>query len=121
MIESTQVLAASSGYLFIGAAGVGVLMVCALIWAVWLGIRIRDREPEPPDPEDQPHLPRGGAVRWEQEAREFDEMPRSERRLMPYEMGHMGNSPTRRAADQRRRKWTPGSSGSFGSGRAGRG
>lgn len=30
----------------------GFLIVIALIWAVWLGIRLRNREPEPPDKSD---------------------------------------------------------------------
>jgi hypothetical protein len=96
---------------------IGLLIVGALIGAVWLGIRIKNREPGVPGPEDQPHMPEGGPVAEVTENREPDEMPRDGVRRLPhsgvYDHGdrerHPGEPPTRK-------KWEPGKSGSFGSG-----
>ncbi len=94
----------------------GMIVSGALIWAVQLGMRIRDREPGPPSPDEQPHLPDGGAVREEREVREPEEMPHATQeseRLMPYQLHHAA---TKRCEDQKRKRWLPGSSGAFGSG-----
>ncbi|MHC3470129.1 DUF6479 family protein [Streptomyces sp. 7R007] len=92
----------------------GLIIAGALIWAFWYGMRVRDRELPRPLPTEQPHLPDGGAVREAREVREPDEVPvDGERRLMPYELHP---TPSRTGKDQRRRRWMPGSSGSFGSG-----
>ncbi|POX45394.1 DUF6479 family protein [Streptomyces sp. Ru72] len=95
---------------------VGVVVAGALIWAVRLGMSVRDREPAPPRPEEQPHLPDGGPVLEEREVREPEEMPlagQESERLMPYQLHHAAS---RRCDDQHRRRWLPGSSGGFGSG-----
>ena len=95
---------------------VGVLVAGALIWAVRLGMSVRDREPGPPRPEEQPHLPDGGPVHEEREVREPEEVPlaaQESERLMPYQLHHAA---TKRCDDQHRRRWLPGSSGAFGSG-----
>jgi Family of unknown function (DUF6479) len=114
---SYAVLAVSQQQLNVFWAFIGGMVVAgALIWAVSLGMHIRDREPGPPDPEDQPHLPDGGAVHEEREVREPEEMPHATQeseRLMPYELHH---SASRRCEDQKRKRWLPGSSGAFGSG-----
>ncbi|MFJ2905790.1 MULTISPECIES: DUF6479 family protein [unclassified Streptomyces] len=112
------VWAASSG---IGALSVvaviagGLIIVGALVWSVVFGMRVRDRELPRPRPEEQPHLPEGGAVREIREIREPDEMPvgTGGRRLMPHEIHHAGS---RTGADQVRKRWLPGASGSFGGG-----
>ncbi|MEU1596526.1 DUF6479 family protein [Streptomyces sp. NPDC005708] len=99
-------------YAFIG----GMVVAGALIWAVQLGMRVRDREPAPPKPEEQPHLPDGGAVHEEREVREPEEMPHATQeseRLMPYQLHHAAS---KRCDDQHRKRWLPGSSGAFGSG-----
>ena len=54
---------------------VGVIVAGALIWAVRLGMSVRDREPAPPRPDEQPHLPDGGPVLEEREVREPEEVP----------------------------------------------
>ncbi|KPI13464.1 hypothetical protein OK074_2389 [Actinobacteria bacterium OK074] len=112
-----EVLAASSNVLnVLGAFAGGLILAGALIWAVWLGMRVRDREPACPLREEQSRLPESGAVHEIREMREPDEMPHATReseRLMPYDLHHAA---TRRREDQNRRRWTPGSSGSFGSG-----
>lgn len=105
--------------LFVGLAPliIGVLIVCALIGAVWLGIRVKNREPEPPEPKDQPHMPPEGPTDEVVTNREPDEMPRDGVRRLPHDgvrdtgdrEGHPGEPP-------RRKKWEPGKSGSFGSG-----
>ncbi|MFI6877322.1 DUF6479 family protein [Streptomyces sp. NPDC050400] len=97
----------------------GLVIAVALIWAVWLGIRLRRREPGPPDPADQPKLPADGPVREIREMREPDEVPRTQdgrERLTPHELHGQGTMPSRRSPDQTRRRWSRGNSGAFGSG-----
>ncbi|MEV0223209.1 DUF6479 family protein [Streptomyces sp. NPDC050704] len=95
---------------------VGVLITAMLIAAVWFGMRVRAREPGPPRPEDQPHLPATGAVHEIREMREPDEMPHNGRVLTPHELRALGNMSTRRAKNQKRPIWNRNSSGGFGSG-----
>ncbi|MEV0220608.1 DUF6479 family protein [Streptomyces sp. NPDC050704] len=98
---------------------VGLLVVCALIWAVRLGIRVRREEPGPPSPDEQPRLPDSGPVHEVREMREPDEVPvaRDEsERLTPHQLPAFGNRRSKRSKDQRRPRWSPGSSGSFGGG-----
>ncbi|CCK28720.1 putative membrane protein [Streptomyces davaonensis JCM 4913] len=98
------------------AAFVGGLVIAgALVWAVQFGMRVMDRELPHPNPEDHPKMPEGGPVHEMREMREPDEVPQTEggERLMPYELHHAGS---RRGKDQHRKRWLPGSSGSFGSG-----
>ncbi|MCX5001567.1 DUF6479 family protein [Streptomyces sp. NBC_00638] len=119
-IASHDLIAASST-LNAGAAFIGGLVIAgALVWAVRMGIRVRRLESRPPTPEEQPRLPEGGAVHEEREMREPDEVPHAaneSERLMPYNMHSAG---TKHADDQHRKRWQPGSSGSFGSGGPGR-
>ncbi|MER5386134.1 DUF6479 family protein [Streptomyces sp. NBC_00647] len=119
-IASHDLIAASST-LNAGAAFIGGLVIAgALVWAVRMGIRVRRLESPPPTPEEQPRLPEGGAVHEEREMREPDEVPHAaneSERLMPYNMHSAG---TKHADDQHRKRWQPGSSGSFGSGGPGR-
>jgi hypothetical protein len=121
MSTATFVLAAtSSEVLNVVAAFVGGLIIAgALVWAVRMGMQVMDRESPRPNPDEQPHLPDGGPVRESREIREPDEVPRAQgsTRLMPYEL-HAAS--TRTGKDQHRLRWLPGSSGSFGSGGAGR-
>ncbi|MFV0134739.1 DUF6479 family protein [Streptomyces sp. HMX87] len=94
----------------------GLVIAGALVWAVRVGMRVMDRESPRPNADEQPHLPATGPVREESEVREPDDMPLSadgRARLMPYELHHAS---TRRGKDQNRRRWLPGSSGSFGGG-----
>ncbi|MFV0137632.1 DUF6479 family protein [Streptomyces sp. HMX87] len=106
-------LAATSGAVGVGLIVAGVVVVALLIGAFAMGIRVKRREPPPPDPAEQPSPPDGGPVRESQEAREPEEMPRSDERLLPHELRHQGS---RTAPEQERRRWDEGSSGSFGSG-----
>ncbi|MEU0288331.1 DUF6479 family protein [Streptomyces sp. NPDC005908] len=110
-------LAASDHQWAVAAAFVGGIIVAgALVWAVRAGMRYMDQESPRPNPEDQPRLPEGGAIREMREMREPDEIPltpRSGSRLMPYELHHAS---TRTGRDQQRKRWLPGSSGAFGSG-----
>jgi len=111
-----ELAATSSDVLNVLAAFVGGLIIAgALVWAVQFGMRVRDRESPRPLPDEQPHLPDGGAVREMSEMREADEVPHAEgkERLMPYELHKSG---TKTGEDQHRKRWLPGSSGSFGSG-----
>jgi hypothetical protein len=106
------------GYVLILIAGVAV--VVALVWAVRLGMKVREREPSPPRPHEQPQPPASGPVHETSEVREPDAVPRAadeSERLTPHELNA---ADSRRADDQRRRRWSPGSSGSFGSGGSGR-
>ncbi|GGR92442.1 MULTISPECIES: DUF6479 family protein [Streptomyces] len=106
------------GYVLILIAGVA--LVAGIIWAFRLGAKVREREPAPPRPDEQPKMPPGGPVHETREVREPDEVPRAadgSERLTPHQLGNVG---TKRAADQSRPRWTPGSSGSFGGGGGGR-
>ncbi|MBL1104063.1 hypothetical protein JK361_05490 [Streptomyces sp. 5-8] len=99
---------------------VGVACAAGLIWAFRMGFKVRRREPGPPRPEEQPRMPSTGPVRETLEMREPDEVPRAAgdgERLTPYQVGNVGS---RRAEDQRRMRWSPGSGGSFGGGGGGR-
>ncbi|MDO0917458.1 DUF6479 family protein [Streptomyces sp. DT2A-34] len=107
---------AAEGALGIGLVVAGLVVVALLIGAFVLGARIRRREPPPPRPEEQPHLPAEGPVHEVREHREPDEVPRSDRRLTPHELPAHGNVPSRTSPSQKRRRWTEGGSGSFGSG-----
>ncbi|MDL5202744.1 DUF6479 family protein [Streptomyces sp. ALI-76-A] len=121
MSMATYVLAASAGDVLnvIAAFTGGLVIAGALVWAVRLGMKVMDQELPHPRPEEQPKLPVSGPVREIREMREPDEMPVAEdkrERLMPYQVHAAG---TRRGKDQNRKRWLPGSSGSFGSGGVG--
>ncbi|MEV6110522.1 DUF6479 family protein [Streptomyces sp. NPDC051940] len=98
----------------IGPFVMGLIVVGMLIGAVWLGMRIRDNEPPPPTPEEQPKLPESGPVVEELEMREdIEQTELRDRRRTPYE----AQSPlTRRKKDQRPGRWDAGRSGSYGGG-----
>ncbi|MFF5445002.1 DUF6479 family protein [Streptomyces sp. NPDC012888] len=68
---------------------VGIVVAGFLLGMFVLGRRVRDREPEPPSPESQPHLPSGGAVFEVREERDQVEIP--EGGLRPHEMQGYGN------------------------------
>ncbi|MEU6368752.1 DUF6479 family protein [Streptomyces sp. NPDC046931] len=114
---SFVLLAVSQEQINVFVAFIGGMVVSgALIWAVRVGMTVRDQEPEPPTPEEQPHLPDGGAVLEEREVREPEEVPHAAQeseRLMPYQLHHAAS---KRCDDQHRKRWLPGSSGAFGSG-----
>ncbi|MFI6088159.1 DUF6479 family protein [Streptomyces sp. NPDC051218] len=116
-----HVLAVSGAALGTIAAFVGGLaLVGALLWAFWLGNRVRGREPRPPRPEEQPKLPDSGPVHEIREMREPDEVPHAKdesERLRPENLHASG---TKRSENQKRRRWSPGSSGSFGGGGPGK-
>jgi hypothetical protein len=120
---NTAMYAAASGpqvfgYVLILVAGVAC--VAGLLWAFRLGFKVRRQEPAPPRPEEQPTMPPSGPVGETREMREPHEVPRAadeSERLTPHQLGNVG---TRRAEDQRRPRWSPGSSGSFGGGGGGR-
>jgi preprotein translocase subunit SecG len=111
-----QAATASDVLNVIAAFAGGLFIAGALIWAVRLGMKVMDQELPHPRPEEQPHLPETGPVRELREMREPDEVPvpaDKRERLMPYQLHH---AQTRRGKDQHRKRWLPGSSGSFGSG-----
>lgn len=98
----------------------GLIVACALIWAVRVGVRVMDKDTHHPGPEEQPRLPEGGPVFETREMREPDDVPvmaPDGRRLLPHEL-HRAS--TRTGKDQKPRRWSPGSSGSFGGGGLGR-
>ncbi|GGU61122.1 DUF6479 family protein [Streptomyces daghestanicus] len=114
---TTDLLAATQHTLNMTAAFLGGLVIAgALIWAVRVGLRVLDRDTGHPRPDEQPKMPATGPVREEREMREPDDVPvmaPGGSRLMPYEL-HRAS--TRRGKDQTRRRWLPGSTGSFGGG-----
>ncbi|MFD4575485.1 DUF6479 family protein [Streptomyces sp. NPDC058417] len=116
MTNATVQLAAASGLLSLALFVVGIAVVAMLAGSFWLGARIKLREPPRPRPEEQPHLPPDGPVREIRENREPDEVPlipKDGRALTPYEIS---NAKTRTSSDTSRKRWAPGSSGSFGGG-----
>ncbi|GAA4796434.1 DUF6479 family protein [Streptomyces ziwulingensis] len=111
-----ELLAASHALKMTGAFLCGLVVAGALIWAVRVGMRVMERESVRPRADEQTKLPLTGPVREEREMREPDEVPvmtDGGARLMPYELHHAS---TRRGKDQQRRRWLPGSTGSFGGG-----
>ncbi|MEV6508569.1 DUF6479 family protein [Streptomyces sp. NPDC051642] len=89
----------------------GLVIVALLVWAVRLGINVRQREPAPPRPDEQPRLPESGAVGEIREQREPDEVPRTTdgERLLPHDLHHSGS---RRSENQERPRWNEGPGGS---------
>ncbi|MEU6992261.1 DUF6479 family protein [Streptomyces sp. NPDC046465] len=81
---------------------VGLGIVALLVWAVWLGIRVRRREPRTPRPEEQPRLPPEGPVGDVVEHREPKEVPRDGGRLTPRQVKGAGGASSRRSDDDRR-------------------
>ncbi|MGW8356029.1 DUF6479 family protein [Streptomyces wedmorensis] len=101
----------------------GLVIVAVLIGAFWLGMRIRDRESEPPAPDEQPHRPDTDALPGEMsEYRRPAEMPQTdgEHRLMPYQLKD-GTETSPDPPSEEKRKWGGISSGGFGSGGTGHG
>jgi hypothetical protein len=118
MSTATFVQAATSSEVLnvVAAFAGGLFIAGALIWAVRLGMKVMDQELPHPRPDEQPVPPLTGPVREIREMREPDEVPvaaNESERLMPYELHRAA---TRRGKDQHRKRWLPGSSGSFGSG-----
>ncbi|MFF1400893.1 DUF6479 family protein [Streptomyces sp. NPDC058287] len=96
-----ELAAATTVLSAVGAFAGGLIIAGALVWAVRLGIKLRRGESRPPRPDEQPHLPEGGAVREIREMREPDEVSVAKdesERLMPYELRHAGG---KRSEDQR--------------------
>ncbi|MGX1884509.1 DUF6479 family protein [Streptomyces sp. NPDC055287] len=99
----------------------GLAIAAALIAAVWWGIRIRNREPSPPTPQEQPHRPDDSGPPEVTERREADEVvpPEGGRgRLLPHELrntGHASGEPSEGDSAERPR-WDEKSGGAFGSG-----
>ncbi|MEU0405239.1 DUF6479 family protein [Streptomyces sp. NPDC006197] len=102
----------------------GLVLVAVLIGAFWFGYRVRNREPDPPKPEEQPHRPDTGALPGEtSEYRKPTEMPQTdgEHRLMPYQLKNSGTETSSDPPSEEKRKWGGISSGGFGSGGTGHG
>lgn len=116
MNTSHYVAASSSSALGVIAILVGGLLVAGLlVWAVRLGIKVKNREPRRPVPQEQPTRPAdAGPIGETQEVREPNEMPGTGTgRLTAHDLNTTGSRPS---ASQQRPRWESGSSGSFGSG-----
>ncbi|GAA2778509.1 DUF6479 family protein [Streptomyces showdoensis] len=101
----------------------GLVLVAVLIGAFALGIRVRNRELPPPEPETQPHRPATDQPPGEvTEYRKPSEVPLTdgEHRLMPYNLSNSGEA-DRDPQSEESRKWRGISSGAFGSGGTGHG
>ncbi|WMX46390.1 DUF6479 family protein [Streptomyces roseicoloratus] len=128
LVESAQVTTAA-GVWQSGLAQVlgGLIVVAVLIGAFVLGIRVKNKELPPPEPEEQPHRPETERPPGEvSEYRRPAEMPQTdgEHRLMPYQLKDGGTSGTETSPDppsEEKRKWGGISSGGFGSGGPGHG
>ncbi|MER7951931.1 DUF6479 family protein [Streptomyces sp. NPDC096079] len=101
----------------------GLVVVAVLIGAFVFGIRVKNKELPPPDPETQPHRPESDQPPGEaSEYRKPSEMPLTdgEHRLMPYNLKNTGE-PDPEPPSEEKRKWRGISSGGFGSGGTGHG
>ncbi|NXY94658.1 hypothetical protein HYE82_09675 [Streptomyces sp. BR123] len=84
---------------------VGIVIAGFLLAGFKLGQRVRAKEPPPPTPESQPHLPEGGAVHEVREERDQVEIP--EGGLRPHEMqgyGNFGDTESAHPDEVRRRR-----------------
>ncbi|MDN3249501.1 DUF6479 family protein [Streptomyces mutabilis] len=113
MTNAWMDLAAGGGGIGIGIGVAAVVVVALLIGAFAFGSRQKRKESPPPTPEEQPRMPDEGPVREVRERREPDEMPRTDERTLPHDLGNQGS---RTAPGQERPRWDEGGSGSFGSG-----
>ncbi|MFF0434728.1 DUF6479 family protein [Streptomyces sp. NPDC004327] len=124
LVASAQVTTAA-GVWQSGLAQVlgGLIVVGVLIGAFMYGIRVKNKELPPPDPETQPHRPEDGTLPGESsEYRKPSEMPQTdgEHRLMPYQLKDGGETQDEPPTEEKR-KWGGISSGGFGSGGPGHG
>ncbi|MEU9986833.1 DUF6479 family protein [Streptomyces sp. NPDC048045] len=116
MSTAQMQLAAGSGLASLFFFLMAVAVLALLAGGFWMNSRIKYREPPRPRPEEQPHLPPGGAVHEIQENREpteIPQIPKGGRALTPYELTNMH---TRPSATKTRPRWSKGTSGSFGGG-----
>ncbi|OEJ95086.1 DUF6479 family protein [Streptomyces thermolilacinus] len=117
LITNSAEFAAKDHVVGIGPLVAGILLVGFLIGAFWLGRRIWTKEPAPPTPEEQPHRPPDSGLPGEVEGyRRPAEMPKGERRMMPYELKHENTEPDTSPVSDDDRKWRGAPSGGFGSG-----
>ncbi|MEU7697373.1 MULTISPECIES: DUF6479 family protein [unclassified Streptomyces] len=122
-LSAAQTLAAGVWQSGLGQVIGGLVLVAVLIAAFWLGTRVRNRESNPPKPEDQPHRPEDGGLPGEASGyRRPTEMPLTdgEHRLMPYQLKD-GSEASPDPPSEEKRKWGGISSGGFGSGGTGHG
>lgn len=98
---------------------IGLIVVVALIAAVWYGMRLRARGDQRPSGPETPH-PKD-PVEYETRHREGDEVPHDGRRRMPYEFkDYDSDTHQEEHGDQPPPTWDENSSGGFGSGGPGR-
>ncbi|CAL9300958.1 MULTISPECIES: DUF6479 family protein [unclassified Streptomyces] len=117
LITHSAEFAAKDHVVGIGPLVAGILLVGFLIGAFWLGRRIWTKEPAPPTPDEQPHRPPDAGLPGEVEGhRRPAEVPKGERRLMPYELRHENTEPDTSPMSDDDRKWRGAPSGGFGSG-----
>ncbi|MEU9983284.1 DUF6479 family protein [Streptomyces sp. NPDC050856] len=117
LITETGELAAKDHVVGIGPLVAGILVVGFLIGAFLLGRRIRNREPAPPSPEEQPHRPADAGLPGEVEGhRRPAEITEREDRMMPYELRHENTEPDTSPRTEKDDKWRGAPSGGFGSG-----
>ncbi|MGA5555127.1 DUF6479 family protein [Streptomyces lavendulocolor] len=101
----------------IGPLVAGILLVGFLIGAFMLGRRVRNREPAPPTPDEQPHRPANSGLPGEAEGhRRPAELDEREDRVMPYELRHQNTDPDASPRSEKDHKWGGAPSGGFGSG-----
>ncbi|MFF2776003.1 DUF6479 family protein [Streptomyces sp. NPDC058052] len=105
----------------------GLVLVAVIIGAFVLGMRAKDKELPPPEPESHPHRPATDRLPGEMsEYRRPAEMPHTDgpHRLTPYQLkggGTAGSETSPEPPSEERRKWGGISSGGFGSGGVGHG
>lgn len=92
-IDHAHTELAASRDLMVGIApfAVGVVVVAVLIGAVWLGMRVKKREPAPPRPEEQPRAPERNHPPGEVLGHpEPHVLPQDGTRRTPQQLGHRG-------------------------------
>ncbi|MDN3296132.1 DUF6479 family protein [Streptomyces ficellus] len=117
LIPFTTEFAAKDHVIGIGPLVAGIVVVGFLIGAFWVGLRIRNREPAPPKPDEQPHRPPDAGIPGEVEGhRRPAELDEREDRLMPYELRRQNTDPDPTPRTETDAKWGGSASGGFGSG-----
>ncbi|WP_031509688.1 DUF6479 family protein [Streptomyces megasporus] len=108
-------LAASDLLIGLGPFLAGIVVAAVLILAVLFGLRLLNRGDEGiSTPNPRPERPRG----YEEGVRDDESLPVDGRRRYPHELQE--HEDTHPVGPDDRRRWSPGSSGGFGSGGPGR-
>jgi hypothetical protein len=109
--EHVEFAASGAAMGMVAAVVGGLVIVVLLVWAVRLGVSVRQPEAAQPGPDEQPRLPETGAVREARQRREPEEVVRAAdggERLRPRNLHHSASKPSE---NQQRPRWGEGFGG----------